>query len=487
MAFSRRKFLLGIGGAIVGLPFLEGLAPKLARAANVVPPFALFYRRGNGVQQALFNKNPAAEPERWWPQMAYGAFDQATLTAAAAMESSIALELSGYASRLAIVRGLSHPVGTQNGHREGFIQGLTGAGVLYPTGAPDVFNCYPMGESLDNRIARELTPGSPTSMYMSIGAHDLGGVSFLPSTDAQGHQVTRAGEENLLALYNRIFLPAQAAGDAAAMQLLANRRKSVNDLVRDQLVALRSDPRLSKSDLDRLQSHTDAIRDTEIALTCVVPPSLQSDIGTYQQAYDNDADWFKGYTVAQFGAIVAKLATLAIACGSTRSLLLNVGEPQDVIDYHDVAGAGGSDFHSISHRQSVDGDPATSIANAQMLHHMIDRFHLQLFRGILDGLAAYMYADGSTLLDQGVCVHYSDLGSGQHEITQLPYLYVGGAGGALKTSLYVDATGQNLVKLLNTIGAAVGCKSDAGGPLDDFNKTNNGGISGRLDTLVGAG
>lgn len=483
MAFNRRKFLLGIGGAVVGLPFLEGLAAKTARADASLPPYALFYRRGNGVQQALFDRNPTGEPERWWPQIPYGSITPAQL--AAATSSAIGLELASYASKLTIIRGLRHPVGTQNGHREGFIQGLTGAGVKYPAGQPDPFNCESLGESLDNRIARELTPASSTSTFLSIGAHALGGVSFLAAQDAQGKQVTRAGEENLLALYGRIFLPAQqTSNDEAAVELLASRRKSVNDLVRDQLVALRKDPRLSRSDVDRLQSHTDAIRDVELSLTCLVPEALQGDVATYQQAYDADAGWSKGHSVAKFGAIVARLASLAIACGATRSLLINVGEPQDVIDYQDVAGAGAYDFHSISHRQSNDDDPATAIANAQLLHHAIDRFHLRLFRSVLDGLSSYAYADGTTLLDQGVCVHYSDIGSGQHEITQLPYLYAGSAGGALATGLYRNETGQEVVKLLNTIGAAVGCKSSAGGPLDDFNAGNNGNIKGRLASLV---
>lgn len=483
MAFSRRKFLFGLGGAVVGLPFLEGLAAKTARADQSTPPFALFYRRGNGVQQALFDQNPTAEPERWWPAIPYGAISTGQL--AGLTDSSIALELSSYASKLAIVRGLCHPLGTQLGHREGFIQGLTGAGVKYPTATPDAFNCDPLGESLDNRIARELTPAASTSFYLSIGAHDLGGVSFLATQDAQGKQMTRAGEENLLALYTRIFLPVETRpNDAGAAELLVNQRKSVNDLVRDQLVALRNDPRLSKADLDRLQSHTDAIRDVEIALTCAIPPTLQGDVSTYDQAYNADVDWSKGNTIAKFGAIAAQLSALAVACGATRSVLLNVGEPQDVINYYDVPGAGAYDFHSISHRMSNDDDPATRIANAQLLHHAIDRFHLQLFRSILDKLATYTNGDGTTLLDSGVCVHYSDIGSGQHEITQLPYLYVGGANGALKTGLYSDQNGQNVVKLLNTVGAAVGCKNGAGGPLDDFNASNNGNIKGRLDALV---
>ena len=59
-------------------------------------------------------------------------------------------------------------------------------------------------------------------------------------------------------------------------------------------------------------------------------------------------------------------------------------------------------------------------------------------------------------------------------VTQLPYLYVGGADGKLVTGQYVDADKEYLVKFLNTIGAAVGCTNSANaGPLDDFNHDNN--------------
>jgi hypothetical protein len=478
MVFSRRKFLIGVGGAIVGLPFLEGLAPKKACADHGPATFALFYRRANGVQQALFNRNLSAEPERWFPNLPYGAITSAALAAPPSQPQGCALsELAGYASRLAIVRGLSHVVtGTLNGHREGFIQGLTGAGVKYPNDTPNTFVCDPLGESLDNRIARELTPADGTSMFLSIGAHDKTGVSFLNTLDPNGVPLSRAAEENLLAVYNRIFL--SSSGDAAAKQLLVSRRTSVNDLVKADLDRLRKDSRLSESDRKRLDLHTQSIRDTEIALTCTIPPIVERDVTTYRNQYTADPDWYKGSMLTQFGDAAAKLASLAIACGSTRSVLVSIGEPQDVTPYKEVPGAGGYDFHSISHRQRVDGDANTNITGAQLLHHEIDKFHLRIFRSILDQL------DAKGLLDYGTCVHYSDLGSGQHETYGLPYLYVGSANGALKTGIYVNEPDVKLPKFLNTIGAAVGCTTAGGGPLDDFNSANNGNITGRIASLI---
>jgi hypothetical protein len=205
---------------------------------------------------------------------------------------------------------------------------------------------------------------------------------------------------------------------------------------------------------------------------------VERDVTAYQNQYDTDPDWGKGNSLRQFGDTAAKLASLAIACGSTRSVLVSIGDPQDVTPYKEVPGAGAYDFHSISHRQRVDGDSSTNINGAQLLHHEIDKFHLRIFRSILDQL------DTKGLLDYGTCVHYADLGSGQHETFGLPYLYVGSAGGALKTGIYVNEPDVEVPKFLNTIGAAVGCTTADGYPLDDFNSANNGNITGRIASLV---
>jgi hypothetical protein len=479
MNFNRRRFLMGMGGAVVALPFLEGLAPKTAKAATV-PPFALFHRQGNGVQQALFARNPNGEPERWWPTtFPFGPFTQAMLAADTVTAHN---ELAAYASKMTIIRGLKLPVGTGLGHPEGFIQGLTGAGVKYENNIPHFERCAPLGESLDNRIAREFTPASPLSMFMGVGSNNGEGVSYLNQRNAAGTQLPRTAEENLLLVFNRMFLP--AIGDSQAQVVLQSRRKSVNDLVREDFKSLQADTRLSKSDQDRLQLHLDSIRDVEQALVCAIPLSLQAEAAAYQSQHRSDPEYWRGNTYDQFGTMAAKLASLAIACGSARSVVINLGRPQNVSNINQVPGANVADFHQISHRQTLDGNPATNIANAQMLHHQIDRFHLRQFKKVLDALASYTFTDGTTLLDKGVCTHYSDIASGQHDTVQLPYLYVGSCDGMLKTGQYVQVANEPVVKLLNTLGAAVGLKNAANAPLDDFNADNNGGITGRLMSLV---
>ncbi len=175
MAFSRRRFLVGAGGAVFLLPFFEGSPEEGAcRRRQYIPPFAIFYRRANGVQQSLFNQKQNAEPEGWWPSLvsqsavngdsAYGPIRHgryAPMTAA-----SLATALAGAPGRMCAARcrqraqpgagrrpttrrrrpssgTCSTPSrGSLGGHPEGFSQGLTGsAQYLQKSGANNGAYC----------------------------------------------------------------------------------------------------------------------------------------------------------------------------------------------------------------------------------------------------------------------------------------------------------------------------------------------------------
>ncbi|HTN82871.1 MAG TPA: hypothetical protein VL242_04280, partial [Sorangium sp.] len=65
--------------------------------------------------------------------------------------------------------------------------------------------------------------------------------------------------------------------------------------------------------------------------------------------------------------------------------------------------------------------------------------------------------------------------------SRVPYILAGGAAGYLKTGQFIDRKVTNN-KLLNTIGAAVGCTNGQGGPLDDFGDESLEG--GLIDELL---
>ncbi len=91
----------------MGLPFLEGLLPRSARAAGAVAPFAIFVRQGNGVAQAT----PDGEPERFWPSFAPGPLTLSALTLDAERALS---ELAAHARNLTIVRGFASTILSTN-------------------------------------------------------------------------------------------------------------------------------------------------------------------------------------------------------------------------------------------------------------------------------------------------------------------------------------------------------------------------------------
>lgn len=496
---------MGSGGVMMGLPLLEGLLPKTAQAdpLSAVPAFALFYRKPNGVAQHGRQLLRGCG-EHFWPELASGA----ALTDANCPDPSSrgTGELSNkYWKRSTLIKGLAHPF-IDWGHMSGIVQMFTGARVeprimSYDPEGRDGF--FVRGESLDNRIARELG-GRSSSLALGLQPRSENNTgSFLSTTNSFGSCTNLQASSDFRTHFDRLFSGVNT--DAAAFERLRAQKKSVNDLLRARLKRLRDSKRLSKNDKERLDLHTSNIRDLE-KLLC--DPS-QGDLRSVADQFENDAGQNYNsqdacYSMRRRGADIAgRLAALAISCGVTRSVLVNaIHHTGDMMHYNDEwpdEWQGLGDMHeSVSH-----GDLSNpKLAKA---HQCVDRAHLRMFRSLLDKLDEYQVGSG-TLVDAGVSLFASDIGQGCHTLSDVPYLYVGSAAGKLKTGLYLDMfkgtesearsgsrddTSLRMrhfeppVKLLNTIGAAVGCKNASGsGPLDDFNADNNGGIRGRMDMLV---
>ena len=175
--FPRRLFLTGAAGVTVGLPFLETFASKGARAAGPDDPgFVVFMRQGNGCSQALPYSNPA-EPEMFWPRN-LGALTAASLAADSDRATS---ELSAYADDLLLVRGVRGALSIGGcGHARGALQALT----AQPTGdAEATNNSLALGESLDNRIARELNVDGTGVRRLTHGIYDDFDARYLSNGD----------------------------------------------------------------------------------------------------------------------------------------------------------------------------------------------------------------------------------------------------------------------------------------------------------------
>jgi hypothetical protein len=448
---KRRHFLRGVSGVLLALPVLEGLLPRAARAEVAGSRFAIFVRQGNGVQQAT----PDGEPERYWPSFEPGALTKAALAA----DSERALsELWQYAERLTFLRGIrfNDPANACR-HSGGGNQVLTAA----PVSADECNSTLALGESLDNRIQAQLggDDAEPLTLYAGRKTGYLDEV-----LSYRGPRELRAAERNPFTVYTKLFgLTTLSAAESAELQAS---RKSVNDFVRGEMSALLARKDLSSADQQRLDLHFSAIRDFENAMKCALPGNGAGAFAVSDAELDDDDN------IDALHKLHYDLLALTMACGAKRAATLQLGGGPDGTRYQ-VDGVTLPSFHAISHRDDL--------PDAALLHHKVDRKLLVAFKYLLDRLAERQTPSGP-LLDQGIVAYVNDLANGAHSYDNVPYLLAGSAGGALKTAQYLDLGGVANNKVLNTIGAAVGCTNEAGGPLDDFGDPAL--EKGRLDALV---
>ncbi len=452
MKMLRRHVLRGLGGAAVTLPFLEGLAPRRAVAAGeAVPPFAIFFRQANGVACEQ-NTDIGAEPERFWP------ISEGPLTADSVAGRAID-ELSAYLDRLLVVGNINmQDFNYADGHARGALQLLTAQGpTVEGVGGDSEAN----GESIDNRIGRELNEGGRDSLFLYAG--QPGGWLGGPCISYRGPAQRRAAIADPRQGYMGMM-----GIDEAQFADLAARQKSVNDLVRGQMQTLMARPELSAGDRMRLELHFDSIRDLENSLSCNFTAEQQAMLDGMSQGYDSD----DGNAVLEAIKAHMHVAALAVACGYTRSVAIQLGSGNDGSTRFANLETGElmENYHYISHRRASHDSSGAIIPNSDLLHHYVDRHFARAFAYLLDRLAEYDLPDGSKLIDCGVAVWCNDDGNGPgHSPNNIPFVIAGSAGGFLKQGQYLRMPDEtNHARMLNTLGSAAGLRKGDGSLIDDF-------------------
>lgn len=454
----RRRFLSGLGGVTIGLPVLDAFLPRRAQAQADRPVYSVFILGHNGIVQNVYGSGN----EMYWPRTP-GRLTKASMMADKDRATS---ELADYAERALLVRGTRYTYGaTRDTH--------SGSSNQTFTGAPPSKNVLSGGrtksggESIDNRIAKAKNPEGREPLVLYVGSKP----SYESVTDNlsySGPEQVRVGENNPWLAYQRLVgmgQPAAGGGNAEAAKVIGERRKSANDFVRAELSAMMKRRELSAEDRSRLDQHFTSIRELEVRLQTGLPPdremAMQAVNGTHTKPENLD-------TVI---GLMTDIIALAIASGHTRTAGLQFGFPTDLNRYT-VEGKIQENFHYISHRVMSHGGSGTPIANAERLHHGIDRLQLRALKGLLDKLEQHRNAEGS-LVDQGFYVYGNALGDGpRHIFRGIPYVSVGGARGRLKTGQFVDYNAlkkePHASQVLVSYLMAAGVTAAGGGPVDDF-------------------
>ena len=384
-----------------------------------MPPYAIFFRKACGVAAAQNTTEIGQEPERFWPST-LGALSAAT------MQGRAVDELIGYEDKLLIVKNVNYGrFNFGDGHAAGAMQGLIARPPVVDGAGGD---SEAGGESIDHRIGRELNPGGRDSLYLYASTANgwLGG----PCISYRGAGDRRAAYRNPKDALDAVAGVGAGAPPEEALRLAA-RQDSINDVLRTQIGRLLNSPKLSGNDRQRLQLHLDSVRDIETQVSCMADQALQQQADGAQAFYQSgDGDDIWATT-----RLHMDIAVLAVACGYTRSVAIQIGDGND----------GGSRFrdpdtgqlmenhHYISHRRLSHDSNGTVIPGSDVLHAKIDRQFAQQFRYLLDKLSAYVMPDGKTLLEHGVSVWYNDNANGPaHATNNVPWILAGSADGFLK-------------------------------------------------------
>jgi hypothetical protein len=457
---NRRRFLRGAGGLAIGLPFLETFAGKNAWAA---PPkrFAIYFQC-NGVNK-----------DRWWPKTPYGALTSDSLV-------GTALEpIKAHAAKLLIPRPLNgFPKGYgQDGvpvddHNLGMCAKLTCA-------PPHTTSDNAKGPSIDDVIAKSLNPGGRGPLLLHVGETSGGRIGNAFYTPSGQPAVQEPNPWN--AFKSWVGSGTTAPPGMPMVDYLALRKKSVLDVVKEDLKALQGSPLLGRADKQKLDMHFGAVRSLEAAAGGGLPvpggPVLACTLG---DARNKEIEAGGGDFVKN-AAMMMEIAAIAMACGYNRvvGIQMSVGAGGPRYDWLPDALNKIHRHHPLSHGATADDvfQPTLPEAEYKTALFNIDTWHMQTFNILLTKLAAYTEPGGS-VLDNSAVLYINELSNGlAHSHEELPILIAGSAGGALKQGQYVnitrlidpDAYGKpSTPPFFVTLANALGYRDAAGAPMMRF-------------------
>jgi hypothetical protein len=444
---------------LVALPFLESLPHRSAWASDAPPVFSLYICAVLGVVPAEF-----------FPS-ATGALTREGLASAGKATS----HLAAHAEHLLFVSGVNWPRNIlSDAHAEGFCQVLTATA---PVGSGT--NAMGGGPSADVVVASHLHPDrDPLTLY--AGNRKNGFMAERLSFAGPGK--VRAATDNPYTLYLELMGLAAPGGAMTpegerAAGLLARSRKSIHDLVRDDLTGLMRHPRLSSADRQRLQLHFDSIRDLEVAMGGMgnIPAQGCSLGGLDVEALESCKDYVYDPITATEKTLRLhmSLVALAFACDYRRTATIQWGDGYDHTRYQVPSNASQFPFSFIAHRNQSDGFSGATIPNAEQAHAEIDVVRMQSLAAGLDHFKARGLQDQCFVMWTN---HFRD--SPAHSFRNVPHIIWGSGGGYLKQGQYIDVGGVNNNRLHNTlITAAI---RDTGKTVEDF----GGGTGGLLTEIM---
>lgn len=459
---SRRTFLRGAGGALVGLPLLSAMIPRSARAQSSPRRFVLAYsgtcQTHGGLDRTSSGPLPATLPIGW-----------SSLQPVRAHTSIV--------SRLALptYQGSQTPPpgGAYNQQHGG-----TMAPIVAGVHALEHMAVLAGGHTIDQQVADAIGGGTrlpSVQVRVQAAGYGFGAAKGILSARLESGRVR--GLDPIVSpavLYDTLFngfVPPTSGGGGSTpppLSLQLRRKKSVLDLVLAD--AQRLTARVGGEDRARLEQHFEEIRGLERRLIPATPPpggpapttsscSVPPDPGPDGpiNAPGNFAGWSDE---TGRGDLQADLLALALACDLTRSVSWMLTFDQSGLSAQHLSGPS-TDIHAVSHHQG--GTQADVERNAD--------WHVARYARLVERLAALPEGGGS-VLDTTCVVYVSAEGNTAHNKGNYTYAYAG-CPDVLRPGVLVNAADAHPARMMMGALEAVGLPSAnfgelSGGPLTEM-------------------
>lgn len=323
------------------------------------------------------------------------------------------------------------------------------AGQAFRTGIAPTASGALHGPSFDSIIAHEI--GRDTR-FRSL---DISAIGDRTNTlSGQGVGQMNPTETSAAALYQRIFGEGFVDPNAATFtpDPIKMARKSALSVVTEQRHAL--EKQLGAADRARLDQYFTSLRQVEsqLELQLQKPEPLEAcrvPAGPEDMEVANDLE-----DVTRNHEVMACLLAMALACNQTKVFNMSFNNGASTLTRKGSA----TSHHQLTHDEAVDPTLGYQPESTKFIEDIMKAWGT--FVSVLDGMPE---GDG-TLLDQALVVAHSETELAKdHNITNLPIMFAGRAGGRIRSGLHVKGKSDPISSVALTAMQVMGVSVDSFG------------------------
>jgi hypothetical protein len=430
---SRRMFLGGGAAVAIGLPFLESLAPRTARAqAMTAPKRILFYYVPCGINGMVRGDfYPTTTGTNW------------TLT-------PMIQSLEPLKSDFTFITGLENPLAKPDGPGDH----ASGTGAFLTCAHPFKSESVIMnGVSADQIAAQAIGKNTRLpSMQIGIDGGSSAGGCDSGYSCAYARNISWSGVSTPLPkltsatqVFDQIFMGFDATSTQAERDKRRAYQKSILDSAIGDADSLKL--KLGKTDKSKLDEYLTGVRELERQAAAVAPTAACAKPATKPAA-----------TAVDFPTqlkVMSDLMVLAMQCDSTRIITFMLGNAGSNRAYNNLGISRG--HHDISHHNST----PENLADLRK----IGTFEVEQLAYLLTKMKSVTEGDKNMLYNSSVFWSSEISDGNRHNHDDYPVIFAGHGGGSFtpgKHILYPGSQKQKIGNLLTSMLASMGVNQKVG-------------------------